>query len=149
MEKTASTNDRSRPIRLMLALASSLSLASFAVPANAQPAPPPANGQPAPPPDDGQGGPPPDAQGAPPPYAAPGNAAYGYDAARHILHGTVASFSPYRLLLARVDGQTTEVDLKNGTIINPVGTTITPGMRVNVRGYWSKGVFIANRVTLR
>jgi hypothetical protein len=147
----------------MLALAGTMSLASFASPAFAQPAPA-ASAQPAPPPEDGQqGAPPSDMQdgppgappdaappdAAPPGYATPGNAAFGYDSARHILHGTVASFSPYRMLLARADGQTTEVDLKNGTIINPVGTTITPGMRVNVRGYWSKGVFIANRVTLR
>ena len=86
-----------------------------------------------------------------PPYAQPGSGyeGYGYDSAAHVLHGTVASFSPYRLLLARDDQETTEVDLKHGTAIDPVGTSITPGMHVRIRGYWSKGVFIANRVMLR
>jgi hypothetical protein len=68
----------------------------------------------------------------------------------HVLLGTVADFKPYRLLLSSNDGgQTTQVDLKNGTVIRPEGTTLTSGMRVAVMGYWSKGTFIANRVILR
>jgi hypothetical protein len=68
----------------------------------------------------------------------------------HVLIGTVADFKPYRLLLAqRQGGDTTQVDLKNGTVIRPEGTTLTSGMRVAVMGYWSKGTFIANRVILR
>jgi hypothetical protein len=68
----------------------------------------------------------------------------------HVLIGSVASFKPYRLLLASHQGsETTQVDLKNGTIIRPEGTNLTPGMRVAVMGYWSKGTFIANRVILR
>jgi hypothetical protein len=41
------------------------------------------------------------------------------------------------------------VDLKNGTIIRPEGTSLVAGMRVAIFGYWSKGTFIANRVVLR
>ena len=69
----------------------------------------------------------------------------------HVLLGTVADFKPYRLLLAPADpdGHATMVDLKDGTVIRPDGTTLVPGMQVAVLGYWSKGTFIANRVILR
>jgi hypothetical protein len=69
----------------------------------------------------------------------------------HVLIGTVADFKPYRMLLQPVDpdGHATKVDLKNGTVIRPDGTQLSPGMRVAVMGYWSKGTFIANRVILR
>jgi hypothetical protein len=67
----------------------------------------------------------------------------------HYVIGTVASFSPYRLLVARGSGETTQVDLKHGTLIRPVGLDLSPGEHVAVVGYWSKGTFIANRVVLR
>jgi hypothetical protein len=67
----------------------------------------------------------------------------------HVLIGTVASFQPYRLLLSHANGQTIQIDLKNGTVIRPEGTNLAPGERVAVTGYWSKGTFIANRVILR
>jgi hypothetical protein len=68
----------------------------------------------------------------------------------HVLLGTVADFKPYRLLLAPINPSDppTMVDLKNGTVIRPDGTTLVPGMRVAVLGYWSNGTFIANRVIL-
>jgi hypothetical protein len=68
---------------------------------------------------------------------------------RHVLIGTVASFQPYRLLLSRANGETVQIDLKNGTVIRPEGTNLASGERVAVMGYWSKGTFIANRVILR
>ncbi|HTW84343.1 MAG TPA: hypothetical protein VMD91_09775 [Candidatus Sulfotelmatobacter sp.] len=69
----------------------------------------------------------------------------------HVLIGTVADSKPYRLLLSPADptDHETMVDLKDGTVIRPDGTTLVPGMRVAVMGYWSKGTFIANRVILR
>jgi|GEM_PF-1264052 len=67
----------------------------------------------------------------------------------HMLLGTVGSFSPYRLTLASQRGDTMTVDLKDGTIIRPTGSTPTAGQRVAVFGYWSNGTFIANRVILR
>lgn len=66
----------------------------------------------------------------------------------HILLGTVGSFSPYRLTLANAAGDTTTVDLKNGTVIRPTGSTPQAGQRAAVFGYWSNGTFIANRVIL-
>jgi len=72
----------------------------------------------------------------------------GYDRLHYVI-GTVASFSPYRLLVARGAGVTTEIDLKKGTVIRPMGLTLSPGERVAVVGYWSKGTFIADRIVLR
>jgi len=80
---------------------------------------------------------------------APQRRFYGDRGAR-VLRGQVASFSAYRLLLADGrGGRTTQVDLDENTRIIPVGTTLTPGMRVAVAGYWSKGVYIARRIALR
>jgi hypothetical protein len=66
---------------------------------------------------------------------------------RYVLCGTVASSAPYRVLIEQ-HGRTVAVDLKHGTVIQPVGTSITAGMHLAIRGYWSKGVFIANHVML-
>jgi hypothetical protein len=84
-----------------------------------------------------------DADDGPPPYLLRA------ERNGHVLVGTVASFAPYRLLLARGPNRTTQVDLHDGTVIEPTGTSLTPGMHVLVRGYWSKGTFIANRIVLR
>jgi hypothetical protein len=78
----------------------------------------------------------------------PGWDAYRFDH-RHVILGTVASFAPYRLQVARRDGVVQQIDLKNGTVILPTGATPTATQRVAVVGYYSKGTFIANRVLLR
>ncbi len=67
----------------------------------------------------------------------------------HVILGTVASFAPYRLQVARRDGVVQQIDLKNGTVILPTGATPTSTQRVAVIGYYSRGTFIANRVLLR
>jgi len=66
----------------------------------------------------------------------------------HILLGTVGSFSPYRLTMLNPHGDSMTIDLKNGTIIRPNGSTPAAGQRVAVFGYWSNGTFIANRLVL-
>jgi hypothetical protein len=71
-----------------------------------------------------------------------------YDRA-HIMLGTVGKFAKDRLTIANAQGDTTVVDLKEGTVIRPTGSTPTAGQRVAVFGYWSNGTFIANRVILR
>jgi hypothetical protein len=83
--------------------------------------------------------------GPPPPWAG----GY-YDMGHHELRGVITYAAPYRisLQLGR-SGHIVPIDLKNGTIIRPTGTTLTPGMHVFVRGYWSSGTFIANRVSVR
>jgi hypothetical protein len=78
----------------------------------------------------------------------PGWDAFRYDH-RHVILGTVVSFAPYRLQVARRDGVTQQIDLKNGTVILPTGATPASTQRVAVIGYYSKGTFIANRVLLR
>ena len=66
----------------------------------------------------------------------------------HVMLGTVGSFRTGRLTLANGAGDTTTVDLKEGTVIEPTGATPQAGQRVAVFGYWSNGTFIANRVVL-
>lgn len=67
----------------------------------------------------------------------------------HVLLGTVASFQPYRLELARRDGVVQMIDLKHGTAILPTGATPAINERVAIVGYYSGGTFIANRVLIR
>jgi hypothetical protein len=74
--------------------------------------------------------------------------AHHYDK-HHVILGTVASFAPYRLTVARHNGNVQTVDLKNGTIIYPTGATPTQGERVSLVGYYSNGTFICNRVIIR
>ena len=66
----------------------------------------------------------------------------------HILVGTVDGFAPNRLTMSVFNGDTLTVDLKEGTVIRPTGSTPAAGQRVAVLGYWSKGTFIANRIIL-
>jgi hypothetical protein len=67
----------------------------------------------------------------------------------HVILGTVTSFAPYRLEIARRDGVVQQIDLKHGTVILPTGATPTATQRVAVVGYYSRGTFIANRILLR
>ena len=66
----------------------------------------------------------------------------------HELLGTVGKFTANRLTITSVQGDTMIVDLKEGTVIRPTGSTPTAGQRVAIFGYWSNGTFIANRVIL-
>lgn len=67
---------------------------------------------------------------------------------RHVMLGTVASFQPFRLQLARRNGVVQMIDLKDGTVILPTGATPMTNERVAVVGYYSRGTFIANRVLI-
>ena len=73
---------------------------------------------------------------------------YEYDR-HHVILGTVTNFAPYRLQIARRNGNVQMIDLKNGTVILPTGATPTVNERVAVVGYYSKGTFIANRLIIR
>ncbi|HZO94259.1 MAG TPA: hypothetical protein VFB22_10890 [Candidatus Baltobacteraceae bacterium] len=66
----------------------------------------------------------------------------------HVMLGTVGQYKIGRLTIANGAGDTTTVDLKEGTVIEPTGSTPHAGQRVAVFGYWSNGTFIANRVVL-
>ena len=67
----------------------------------------------------------------------------------HVIVGEVIDFRPYRVELRRSNGVTQRVDLKHGTRIAPVGATPTPGERVALVGYYSRGTFIVNRLIIR
>jgi hypothetical protein len=67
---------------------------------------------------------------------------------QHVILGTVAAFQPFRLQVARRDGNVQTIDLKPGTRIFPRGETPSTNERVAITGYYSNGTFIANRVIL-
>jgi len=67
----------------------------------------------------------------------------------HVILGTVTNFQPYRLQIARRNGNVQMIDLKNGTVILPTGATPTTNERVAIIGYYSRGTFIANRLIIR
>jgi hypothetical protein len=73
---------------------------------------------------------------------------YEYDH-RHVILGTVSNFAPYRLQIARRNGNIQMIDLKPGTVILPTGATPMQNERVAVVGYYSHGTFIANRVVIK
>jgi hypothetical protein len=78
----------------------------------------------------------------------PGWDQYQYDR-RHVILGVVVGFSPYRVTIRRPNGFVQTVDLKNGTVIHPIGATPTPGERIAAYGYYSNGTFVVNGLVLR
>lgn len=68
--------------------------------------------------------------------------------AHHVILGTVTRFQPFRLQVARRNGNVETIDLKPGTRIFPRGATPATNQRVAVVGYYSNGTFVANRVIL-
>ena len=66
----------------------------------------------------------------------------------HVMIGTVGKFTKDRLTMLNRTGDSTTIDLKEGTVIEPTGATPTAGQRAAVFGYWSNGTFIANRIIL-
>jgi hypothetical protein len=80
----------------------------------------------------------------PDPYWHGNRGAYGDRQGQ--IGGVVAAFSPYNLDLERG----THVALHKGTIINPTGINLRPGMRVQISGYWRRdGAFEANEIDVR
>lgn len=67
----------------------------------------------------------------------------------HVILGRVTKFTPYRITVQRRNGNVQTVDLKNGTVIRPMGATPTAGQRVAMIGYYSNGTFVVNRLVLR
>ncbi|HVS45080.1 MAG TPA: hypothetical protein VMS32_00235 [Verrucomicrobiae bacterium] len=76
------------------------------------------------------------------------NGSYGQqDRDRETVDGVVASFDRFNLVLRVGRGQDIAVHLHQGTIINPTGTTLRRGMRVDIRGYQNgDGALEANRI---
>jgi len=82
-------------------------------------------------------------------YLAPPYAYGAYGAPANALIGTVTYFYQFNMTVQGPNGAVVPVQLHQGTIINPRGSTIVPGMQVTVRGYWSNGQFFANRIRIR
>ncbi len=78
----------------------------------------------------------------------PGWDRYEYDR-RHVILGSVVHFRPYRVTVERPDGNVQTIDLKNGTVIHPIGATPHRGDRIAIYGYYSNGTFVANGLVLR
>ena len=70
-------------------------------------------------------------------------------ARRHVILGEVIHFRPYRVDVQRPDGNVQTIDLKNGTVIHPIGATPHRGDRIAIYGYYSNGTFVANGMVLR
>ena len=115
-------------MRIARLLAAIVTVAALAAPiaAFAQPAPPPSA---------------PDA-GPPPSYARP-TTVNGEES----IQGRVASFDgKYSLQINDDRGFTDNVEMRQGTIINPTGIRLTPRMRVTVLGYNRGHYFAADQI---
>jgi len=78
-----------------------------------------------------------------PSYANPGAAAS--DDAQ--IRGRIASFDGgYNVQVTDENGYIDNVQLHEGTIINPLGLTLAPGMVVSILGYNAGSVFAANEI---
>ncbi|MGC2128944.1 MAG: hypothetical protein WA629_02505 [Candidatus Aquilonibacter sp.] len=73
---------------------------------------------------------------------------FQYDRA-HVILGEVMHFRAYRVEIQRPNGDVQTIDLKNGTVIHPIGATPQRGDRIAIYGYYSNGTFIANGLVLR
>jgi hypothetical protein len=82
---------------------------------------------------------------APPSYAQPVQPPYA--AQDEQIHGRIASFDgQYSLQVHDDRGFLDNVQLHQGTIINPIGLTLAPGMIVAIDGYASGPYFEANEI---
>ena len=81
-------------------------------------------------------------QAAPPSYARP-----VAPSDEDVIKGRVVSFDgKYGLALRDDRGFVDNVALHQGTIINPTGLQLRPGMSVTIHGYGNGGTFAANEV---
>lgn len=84
------------------------------------------------------------AQNPMPPYAQPLPPAPRQD---ERIHGVISSFDGKYALQVRDDrGFLDNVELHQGTIINPTGLTLAPGMTVTIYGHPRDHVFAANEI---
>jgi hypothetical protein len=82
--------------------------------------------------------------GPPPTYAAPPPT---YSSTDEVIHGRVSSFDGnYNLQVSDERGFIDNVQLRQGTVINPTGIRLAPGMQVTIHGVNSGSVFAANEI---
>ncbi|HVA37868.1 MAG TPA: hypothetical protein VNJ51_09675 [Candidatus Dormibacteraeota bacterium] len=81
----------------------------------------------------------------PPSYAQPGVPSYASQDEQ--IHGRIISFDGGYHLQVRDDrGYVDNVELHQGTVINPTGLTLAPGMVVSINGYNAGPYFAANEI---
>jgi hypothetical protein len=99
---------------------------------------------------DQQQQPPPPPDQAPPPSGAPGGDVPSYAEAPpqdEQIRGRIVSFDgAYSLQVRDERGFVDNIQLHQGTIINPTGLTLAPGMIVSILGYNSGSYFAANEI---
>jgi hypothetical protein len=84
------------------------------------------------------------AESPPPSYASP---LPTYATAEQTIHGRIASIDgQYSLTVHDDNGYLDTIALHHGTIINPTGLTLAPGMSVTIIGYNGGSAFVANEI---
>jgi hypothetical protein len=86
-------------------------------------------------------------QPAQPPAVAPSYARPDVTTGEDVVHGRVISFDgAYTMQVADERGYVDSVQLHKGTIINPTGLTLAPGMMVTIRGVNNGSALVANQI---
>lgn len=79
--------------------------------------------------------------------SAQGAPSYARPSSEQTIHGRIASINGTFNITVRDDaGYLDNVELHQGTIINPTGLTLAPGMTVTVLGYNAGSAFAANEI---
>jgi hypothetical protein len=87
------------------------------------------------------------AASAQPASTAPTYARPAVTTGEDVIHGRVVSFDgAYALQVADERGYVDNVQLRKGTIINPTGLTLAPGMIVTIRGVNNGSALVANEI---
>lgn len=76
-----------------------------------------------------------------PSYARP-----SYAQTEQTIRGRVTTVNGMYMEIADVNGYTDRVQLHQGTIINPTGIRLAPGMTVTIMGHANGSVFVANEI---
>jgi len=76
-----------------------------------------------------------------PSYAKP-----GYASTEQTIHGRVTVVNGTYMEIADSNGYTDRVQLHQGTIINPTGIRLAPGMSVTIIGHNNGHLFLANEI---
>jgi hypothetical protein len=76
-----------------------------------------------------------------PSYAKP-----GYAATEQTIHGHVTVVNGTYMEIADSNGYVDRIQLHQGTIINPTGIRLAPGMSVTIMGHTSGNMFLANEI---
>ncbi len=76
-----------------------------------------------------------------PSYAKP-----GYATTEQTIHGRVTVVNGTYMEIADTNGYTDRIQLHQGTIINPTGIRLAPGMSVTIVGHNNGHLFLANEI---